>query len=268
MKVSIIATVAAAATAQASIIRRDATTIAGLLEGVFQAMTNVDNHLLNFQNDPASLHPAGVALLDTLKSGTQTAEAMQPLTLEDVVSIADVSYRVSSIGSQFLADFEAAAPVFAAWGICDLAYNYSLTLEAVSNQFFRANKDKFPPESQAMAIQQIYNTNAEFARTQTALTPGACVNQIERDQPASGPVHPSLPDEEPSPTTSIAYHTGTSVPATPTCPPNQPADGQPGAGHNNGTHSGQPPKPVIGSAMILGSPLNLAMLPVAVAVYV
>ncbi|KAI0453117.1 hypothetical protein F5B21DRAFT_526342 [Xylaria acuta] len=246
MKVNTSAILAIAATVQASAVRRDASTVAGLLEDIFQSMTNVDNHLLNFQNDPASLHQAGFALLDHIECCTKVAEAMPPLTYEDVISIADISSQVSAIGTKFLTDLEAAAPLFAAYGLCNYAYNFSLKFAELSNKFFEANKAKYPLESQAMACEEITTKNAEFARAQAALAPGACVNQIE---PGPEPGSPSLPDTEPSATTSIAYHTGTGMPGKPT---SSPGAGQPGAGHNNGTHSGQPPKPIIGSASALG----------------
>ncbi|KAI1735762.1 hypothetical protein F4680DRAFT_297461 [Xylaria scruposa] len=121
-----------------------------------------------------------------------------------------------------------------------------------------------------MAAEEISAKNALFTQVQAALAPGACVNQIELipgDEPDHGA--PSLPDTEPSVSTSIAYHTGTGLPSRPTPPPGEIGGGgdQTGDGHHNGTHSGQPPKPVIGSARILGTSWSLAMLSVAAGIF-
>ncbi|TRX96809.1 hypothetical protein FHL15_002115 [Xylaria flabelliformis] len=272
MKVNTLITLTAAGMAQASVVRRDVSVVSQLLQDIFQSMTNADNSLLNFENDPAALHEAGFALLDTLEGSAQAAEAMPALSVEDVVGIADASYQCSSIGTKFLTDLQAAAPVFAAHGVCNFAYQFSLNFAEASNKLFEVNKAKFPAQAQPMAAEEISAKNALFTQVQAALAPGACVNQVEPgNEPTPGT--PSLPDTEPSASTSVAYHTGTGLPAKPTPPPGdqlgggQPAGNQTGDGHHNGTHSGQPPKPVIGSARILGSSWSLAMLSVAAGVF-
>ncbi|KAI1749888.1 hypothetical protein F4782DRAFT_532968 [Xylaria castorea] len=268
MKVSTLITLAVAGMAQAHIVRRDVPVVTGLLQDVFQSMINADNHVLNFENDPASLHEAGFALLDTLECGAKVAAAMPALSFEEVAGFADVAYQVSSVGTKFLTDLQAAAPLFAAYGLCNFAYDFSLKFAEASNKLFEANRAKFPAESQAMAAEEISTKNALFAQVQAALAPGACVNQVEPGQEPGSHGSPSLPDQEPSTTTSIAYHTGTGLPGKPTSPPGGPSDDDhSGGGHDNGTHSGQPPKPVIGSALLLGSSWSLSMLPVVVGVF-
>lgn len=148
MKFSTLATAAlAAATAQANVIPRDASTISDLLESVFQSMTNADNHVLDFQSNPAGLHEAGYALLDTLACGTKVAKAMEYLSLHDIACIADVSGRLSNIGTKFLADLEAAAPLFAAYGVCEYAYDFSLSFCKFprSNRPLTGRASSFPP---------------------------------------------------------------------------------------------------------------------------
>ncbi|KAH8156222.1 hypothetical protein CIB48_g12025 [Xylaria polymorpha] len=277
MKFSTLATAAlAAATAQANVIPRDASTISDLLESVFQSMTNADNHVLDFQSNPAGLHEAGYALLDTLACGTKVAKAMEYLSLHDIACIADVSGRLSNIGTKFLADLEAAAPLFAAYGVCEYAYDFSLSFSDLSNQFFEANKEKFPYESQAMADQEITAKNAEFARAQAALAPGVASTRLS---PPRSPACPILSPRLPLHTTPAlswpptqprlvhpmhpAHQLPPSAPIG--APVGGPVGGQP-EGHN-GTHSGQPPKPIIGSANFLGSSWSLSLLPVVVAAF-
>ncbi|KAI0447581.1 hypothetical protein F4803DRAFT_498641 [Xylaria telfairii] len=132
MKISTVAIAALAATAQAAVISRDASTVSDLLESVFQSMTNADNHVLDFQNDPEGLHEAGYALLDTLECNTKVAKAMEYLSVHDVACISEVSGRVSSLGTKFLGDIEAAVPHFAAYGVCEYAYDFAVRLSKSS----------------------------------------------------------------------------------------------------------------------------------------
>ncbi|KAI0546057.1 hypothetical protein F4679DRAFT_587857 [Xylaria curta] len=267
MKVSTITTFAVAGMAQANVVPRDGSILAGLLWQISDSISNADDFLLNFESNPAALHKSGFDLLDKLDDCTEAAVAMPALSIEDVVSFADASYECSSIGTKFLNDLQAAAPLFAAHGFCGFAYQFSLNFAEASNKFFEANKAKFPAEALPMAGEEITAKNALFTQVQAALAPGVCVNQVELE-PGNGPNHgsPSLPDTEPSVSTSIIYHTGTGLPPRPTPPP---VDGgnRTGDDHRNGTRSGQPPKPVIGSARILGSSWSLAMLSVAAGVF-
>ncbi|KAI1148720.1 hypothetical protein F4825DRAFT_432992 [Nemania diffusa] len=118
--------IALGATAYASVVRRDATTITGLLTTIHDSMANVDEHLEQYHGGPPiALHQAGSALIQVLKESTETANCIAPLTIEDVISIAGVSQQVTDIGSKFLNELAEAAPLFAENGLCELTLKFT-----------------------------------------------------------------------------------------------------------------------------------------------
>ncbi|KAI2625146.1 hypothetical protein GGS21DRAFT_531515 [Xylaria nigripes] len=216
---SIATTLALSMGVHATLVSRDTSVIVGLLTSIFDAMSDADNHVLEYQGgDPTALRESAVNLYSVINGSIAPAEVMAPLTLEDVIEIADISQQVTAIGSQFLDHLAAAAPVVAANGLCERAYEYSINLGQVSNDFFTTTKSKFPPESQEHATEEIDDTNERFVKAQSALAPDACVNQVE----------PPAFDEPTAPSTPT-WSLPTGVPG------------------KNGTRAGRPVIPVPGS---------------------
>ncbi|KAI1274180.1 hypothetical protein F5Y07DRAFT_401668 [Xylaria sp. FL0933] len=237
------------ATANSHLGRRNATTITGLLESVFGAMTNADNHVLQFDGqDVSALRQASENLISVIGQGIETAENMEPLTPEDVVAIAPLSQELSGVGAKFLQDLADAAPKFQAGGHCGHVRNFAAHLGAVSNKFFSATKEKFPADSQEHANKEIEDTDARFVAAGVALSPPCC------NDTAPGQGEGPEPTGEPSHTTSVSWPTGSGLPGPPTAPPK--------GGNGNGTHPGKPsPPPVTGSGHVIAfSTAGLAVL--------
>ncbi|KAI0965180.1 hypothetical protein F4678DRAFT_343495 [Xylaria arbuscula] len=234
---------AAGACAGAQVERRDPAAIEALLQSVFQSMTNADNHVLEYKGgDPSALRQASQELIGVIGNGIETAKNLQPLTPEDVVAISPLSQELSQIGAKFLSDIGDAAPKFEAVGLCSHIHTFVTLLGDVSNEFFNANKEKFPAESQGYAEKEIKDTNARFAEAEAALSPPCCVDQ---PKPAPGEGEGGKPPGEPTATTSVGWHTGHGLPF-PTPPPNG------DHGHGNGSYPGKPsPPPVTGSGNVV-----------------
>ncbi|KAI0435333.1 hypothetical protein F5Y09DRAFT_336739 [Xylaria sp. FL1042] len=222
---------------------RAVTTITGLLEAVFGAMSNADNHVLQFEGgDVSALVQASANLMSVIGQNIEAAKNMEPLTPEDIIAIAPLSQEVSEVGAKFLQDLGDAAPKFQASGHCSHVRNFAAHLGAVSNELFSAAKEKFPAGSQDYANKEIEETNARFVAAEAALSPPCC-----NDGPPGEGEGPN-PGGEPSTTTSVAWHTGPGFPGMPTAPPKGELPGNNG----NGTHPGKPsPPPVTGSGHVL-----------------
>ncbi|KAK5625054.1 hypothetical protein RRF57_000770 [Xylaria bambusicola] len=255
------ALLAVGTTANAHIMARNSETITGLLQSVFDSMTNADNHVLEYEGGfPSALRQAGEDLISVLSAGVDTAHNMEPLTSQDVLVITPLSQKLSAVGAKFLKDIGDAAPKFAAGGYCSHVNTFIQHLGEVSDAFFSANKEKFPEESQGYAEKEIQTTDGHFAEAKAALSPPVCVDAVggAPQEGDDGQGHGEPAKEEPSASTSIAWNTGAGHPEKPTGAP-QGECGQPaghGAGEGNSTkpkpHSGQPsPEPVKGAGHIL-----------------
>ncbi|KAI0406202.1 hypothetical protein F4802DRAFT_121096 [Xylaria palmicola] len=247
---------AVGALAQQDLVRRDGGVLKAVLSSVTEAMNNVDNQVKEFKDSPAGLHKAGFVLLSVLGDGAEAAKKMVPLTLDDVVDIASVSFQSTEAGARLLTDLGAAAPAFAQHGFCEYAYNFTEHFSGVSNEFFKATKEKFPAESQDMATQEINTSNSLFDQVKCQLSPPACVNEVELGQGPGGEGEGGAPSGPPSFTT-VSWHTGAGAPSEPTNAP----------GGGNGTHSDRPATPVVGSGSVFGVCGTLLAIPMAVALF-
>ncbi|KAF2968403.1 hypothetical protein GQX73_g5139 [Xylaria multiplex] len=233
-------TLAAGAAARPDIASRNATTIStitGLLSSVYDAMANANNRAVEYVGgEPVALRQAGFELIRVIGEGVETAEKMQPLTPEDVITVSPLSTQLSLIGAKFLENLSGDAKAFEAIGYCGHVHQFTVHLAEVSNKFFTATKAKYPASSQEYAQQEISAVNARFARAEAELSPPACVDPV-KSAPAGPPRR-------------RAYYS----PGEPNC--SHKPDG-------NGSHPAQPsPKPVTGSGDVFaasGAALALAL---------
>ncbi|KAI1113444.1 hypothetical protein F5Y14DRAFT_210126 [Nemania sp. NC0429] len=174
------AALALAAAANADLVRRNTTTVTGLLASVFDSMTNADNHILTYEGGPPiALHIAGEQVIGVLKEGITIAQSLEPLTLAEVEGISCLSDKVTEVGTKYLKDISAAVPEWSANGLCDLAHKFTEELGNVSSEFFSVMLCKYPPEAQEAANKEITGTKALFDEVLCSLSPPSCVNQIE-----------------------------------------------------------------------------------------
>jgi N-methylhydantoinase B/oxoprolinase/acetone carboxylase alpha subunit len=121
--------VAVSVAAQPKTMARDASTITNVLSSVATAMTNADSQLAAYHGgSPIALREASHNLYTVIHDNVETLKNMEPLTHDDVIAITDISIQVTTIGGKYLEDLGAAAPVFAANGLCEYLYNYSVEL--------------------------------------------------------------------------------------------------------------------------------------------
>ncbi|TGJ80147.1 hypothetical protein E0Z10_g8612 [Xylaria hypoxylon] len=257
---------AAGAVAQSNIVPGDSMTITtilpitDILSSVYDAMSNANNQALRYMGgDPTTLREAAQDLVEVIGHGIETAEKIEPLTVEDAVVIAPLSQQLSHLGAEFLGNLADDAGVFGAGGYCEHVHHFTALLSEVSNKFFTTTKSKFPAESQEYAQKEINETDAHFAKALAALSPPGCVDRVKIPEqcssvpvvvePTSVPVgvEPTgAPIGKPSHSTSVSWHTETSSPGEPTSAP---------GGNHNGTHPAKPePTPVTGSASVFAFP--------------
>ncbi|KAI0520936.1 hypothetical protein F5B22DRAFT_644676 [Xylaria bambusicola] len=269
-------------TANAHVVPRSSEAIIGLLQRVFDSMSNADNHVLQYEGGfPSALRQAGEDLISVLSAGIDTAHNMEPLEARDVIAITPLSQKLSGVGAKFLKDIGEAAPKFAAGGYCSHVNTFVQHLSEVSDAFFEANKEKFPEESQGYAEKEIKATDGHFAEAKAALSPPVCIDAVkggegegepnkggegqgepgkggkgqgepnkggegqgEPGKGGKGQGNEEPPKEKPSATTSAAWHTGAGHPGKPTGEP-QGGCGKP-ADHGNGSGNSTNPQPHFG----------------------
>ncbi|KAI1435009.1 hypothetical protein GGR50DRAFT_703465 [Xylaria sp. CBS 124048] len=193
---SILVTVTAV---QAEPVRRD-TIFPSVLRNIADAMTNADNHVLEYQGgDPTALRQAAMNLYHVINESIPISVEMAPLTESEIEGFQDLSDEVYNLGDKYLTDLVTAIPLIAANGLCGRVYEYVVSLGSKSNEFFTTAISKFPADLQDEAAMQVDAVNDSFTDAQEALAPGVCTN--ENDTPTT--------TDAPSAATSVTYGTPT-----------------------------------------------------------
>ncbi|CAJ2513708.1 Uu.00g018270.m01.CDS01 [Anthostomella pinea] len=164
--------------AEQHIVARNASVISGLLSSTLTSLTIADTQVKAYPGTHG-LRGANTNLYKTIKKNTKTAKAMPELTFEDAKAIGALSRRVSAAGDSYIKDLGAAAPHFAAAGVCTYLEHYTINLSAAFGEFFTAIDAKFPAGVQVAAQGHFAELSALFLGAEKALAPPNCVNQIE-----------------------------------------------------------------------------------------
>lgn len=228
-----------------SIAERDVSVVTDILEESKTNIKALDEAIKNYDDDKAPLLKASNDLIDGLKEGKTKVEGIEPLTLDEAVSLTGPVKELTDLAQTLADDAKAVRETIEKLGECTLVRQQVTSIGAASQELIKAVVSKVPEEAQSIAEQlsagliDILNQSKEDFSEE---------NCVDSGSPGGGSSEPA------GGSTSAPPAGSTSAPPAETSKPAEtssaPGGGspQPTGGNGSPTHSDSPPVVTGGAA--------------------
>jgi uncharacterized phage infection (PIP) family protein YhgE len=229
-----------------SIAERDISVVTDVLEESKTNIQALDDAIKNYSDDKEPLLKASNDLINGLKEGKTKVEGIEPLTLDDAVSLTGPVKELTALGQTLADDTKAVRGTIEKLGECTLVRTQISSISSASQDLIKTVVSKVPEEAQSIAEQLSAGLIDILKQSEEDFSEENCKDS---GSPGGGSSKPAEGSTSAPPVGSTsAPGAGTSAPATKTN--SAPGGGapQPTGGNGSPTHSDSPPVVTGGAA--------------------
>ncbi|KAF4908246.1 hypothetical protein CGCVW01_v012298 [Colletotrichum viniferum] len=134
-----------AAPSASELCTRELSTVNTIMTTVLNGIQNLDNTCLSYTGGPGpELTNASTYMLEIIRTATNNAAAMLPLTMEEAQAFQPLSDQLNAAGDKLLTDISSKVALFSAACICDTTLNWVAHIAGNVNTLMTTISTKFP----------------------------------------------------------------------------------------------------------------------------
>ncbi|KAK2776672.1 cell wall protein [Colletotrichum kahawae] len=134
-----------AAPSTSELCTRELSTVNTIMTTVLNGIQNLDTTCLSYTGGPGpELTNASTYMLEIIRTATNNAAAMLPLTIEEAQAFQPLSDELNAAGDKLLTDISSKVTLFSAACICDTTLNWVAQIATNVNTLMTTISTKFP----------------------------------------------------------------------------------------------------------------------------
>ncbi|EFQ25670.1 hypothetical protein CGRA01v4_02271 [Colletotrichum graminicola] len=160
---------ALAAPSPSELCERELSTVNTIMTTVLNGIQALDGSICAYGGGPgAELETAAGTMLTIIRTATNNAASMLPLTMDEAIAFQPLSDQLNAAGDKLLVDLDAKVPLFAKSGACDSTLSWVAQVGSNVNTLMTTISTKFPAGGKGG--DEIAHFNGIFSQMQDKLS--------------------------------------------------------------------------------------------------
>ncbi|KAF6802938.1 hypothetical protein CSOJ01_11263 [Colletotrichum sojae] len=129
----------------AELCARELSTVNTIMTTVLEGIQGLDSSISAYKGGPGKeLEEASTKMLGTIRTATNNAAAMTPLTMDEAIAFQPLSDKLNAAGDKLLTDLESKVDLFAKSKICETTLSWVAQVGGNVNTLMTTISTKFP----------------------------------------------------------------------------------------------------------------------------